>query len=128
MNAPAATAARNWTAPRKGLGMSVVIGALVLVALLLTAHAWGWLPRSGGETTEDAYVRGRTAVIAPQVSGYVVEVLVKDYRRVEAGDVLVRIDDRSYKAKVEQAQANLEVAQANLANNEQARSSSIAAL
>ena len=81
-----------------------------------------------GETTKDAYVRDRTTIIAPQVSGYVVEVLVRDYRRVNAGEVLVRIDDRSYAAKVKQAQANFDAAVANLANNAQADSSSRAAL
>jgi multidrug resistance efflux pump len=99
-----------------------------VAALLLIARAWGWLPLSADETTDNAYVRGRTTVIAPQVSGYVVEVPVKDYRRVRAGDVLVRIDDRSYTAKVELARANLDAARANLANNDQAHSSSIAAL
>jgi len=126
MNAPAATPSAHWKAPKKGLAMMLAIGVLVFVALILIARAWGWL--STGEITEDAYVRGRTTVIAPQVSGYVVEVLVKDYWRVRAGDVLVRIDDRSYTAKVEQTRANLDAARANLANNAQAHSSSIAAL
>ena len=131
MNEPAPAAAANpnhWTAPRKN---TVTIGLIVLIALIalvLIARAWGWLPFLAEETTDDAYVRGRTAVIAPQVSGYVVEVLVKDYRRVQAGDVLVRIDDRSYAAKVEQARASLDAAVANLANNAQAHSSSHAAL
>jgi len=40
----------------------------------------------------------------------------------------VRADDRSYAAKVEQARASLQAAQANLTNNAQAHSSSVAAL
>jgi multidrug resistance efflux pump len=129
MSTPAtATTPNHWTPPRKGRTVVIVIVVLVVVALLAVARAWGWLPFSSGETTEDAYVRGRTTVIAPQVSGYVVEVLVRDYQRVHAGDVLVRIDDRSYAAKVEQARANLQAAMASLANNEQAHSSSLAAL
>lgn len=128
MNTPAEMPPSHWTAPKKGLITTIFITVLAMLALLLIARAWGWLPFAAGETTEDAYVRGRTAVIAPQVSGYVVEVLVKDYRRVKAGDILVRIDDRSYTAKVEQARANLDAAQANLANNAQAHFSSIAAL
>jgi multidrug resistance efflux pump len=129
MNTPSAeTTPGHWTPPRKGAVQTAFIVIIVLVALFSIARAWGWLPLSAGETTENAYVRGRTTVIAPQVSGYVVEVLVKDYRRVRAGDILVRIDDRSYKAKVEQAQANLDAAHANLANNAQAYSSSKAAL
>jgi multidrug resistance efflux pump len=129
MNTPAAVPTPgHWTPPRKGAVQTIFIILIVLIALLSIARAWGWLPLMSGETTEDAYVRGRTTVIAPQVSGYVVEVLVKDYRRVKGGDVLVRIDDRSYAAKVKQAQANLDAAVANLANNAQAYFSSKAAL
>lgn len=117
-----------WTPPRRGAKQTVFVVLIVLIALLAIARAWGWLPLSPGETTEDAYVRGRTTVIAPQVSGYVVEVPVKDYRRVRADDILVRIDARSYAAKVEQAHANVDAALANLANNAQADASSKAAL
>ena len=128
MSTPSAAPAPNWTPPRKGAVQTVVIVVIVLIALLSIARAWGWLPLLSGEITEDAYVRGRTTVIAPQVSGYVVQVLVKDYRRVQAGEVLALIDNRSYAAKVKQAQANLDAAVANLANNAQAYSSSRAAL
>ena len=127
MNTPAHAPAQ-WSPPKRRPWMTAVIVVIVLVALLAIARAWGWLPVLSGETTDNAYVRGRTAVIAPQVSGYVVDVPVQDYQRVKAGDVLVRIDDRTYAAKVEQARASLQAAQANLANNAQAHSSSEAAL
>jgi multidrug resistance efflux pump len=129
MNAPVPPPGpAHWTPQRRSPAATVVIVLIALVALLAIARAWGWLPFRGGEVTEDAYVRGRTTVIAPQVSGYVVEVLVQDYRQVHAGDILVRIDDRTYRAKVEQARASLAAAVANLANNAQAHSSSEAAL
>src|SRR5262249_6244756 len=76
-------------------------------------HLW---PFGGVEITENAYVRGRTAVVAPQVSGYVTDVAVKDYEFVHAGQVLVRIDDRIYAARVAAAEANVESAFAGLAN------------
>jgi multidrug resistance efflux pump len=117
-----------WTPPRRRLWMTVLIVVVAAIALLAIARAWGWFSLQGGETTENAYVRGRTTVIAPQVSGYVVEVLARDYQHVKAGDVLVRIDNRTYAAKVEQSRANLQAAKANLANNAQAHSSSVAAL
>jgi RND family efflux transporter MFP subunit len=68
------------------------------------------------ETTENAFVRGLTMVISPQVSGYVSAVEVKDFEKVRAGQVLVRIDDRIYKARVAAAQANLEAQIAALAS------------
>ena len=127
MNSPA-PASPPWVPPRRRLLATIAIGIIVLVAVLAIARAWGWFSLRSGETTENAYVRGHTTVIAPQVSGYVIEVVARDFQRVMAGDVLVRIDDRMYAAKVEQARAGLQAAQANLANNAQANSSSKAAL
>jgi multidrug resistance efflux pump len=54
--------------------------------------------------------------VAPQVSGYVVAVEVRDYEQVHAGQALVRIDDRIYKARVAAARANLSAQIAGLAN------------
>jgi multidrug resistance efflux pump len=117
---------------RPGPRHSVVIVAVVLLALaavLAILAAWGLPPFGlGSESTDNAYVRGRTALIAPQVSGYVVAVLVKDYAQVSAGQILVRVDDLTYRARVEQARANVEAAEANLANNVQAHASRVAAI
>ncbi|HEY0339453.1 MAG TPA: HlyD family secretion protein [Steroidobacteraceae bacterium] len=67
-------------------------------------------------------------MIAPQVSGYVVEVRVGDYQSVLKAAVLVRVDDSVYRARVEQARATLAAAEATLANNVQARASGAASL
>jgi multidrug resistance efflux pump len=89
---------------------------------LLVLYAWRLPPfRTPVESTEDAYVRGSVTVIAPKVDGYVAEVAVQDFATVAAGQVLVRLDDRNYVQRVEQARANLAVQEANLANNEQTR-------
>lgn len=69
--------------------------------------------------TDNAYVRGQITVLAPQVSGYVGEVLVQDFERVAAGQALVRIDDRIYQQKVHAAQAQLDGAKAQLDNASQ---------
>ena len=122
--APAAASAATWHPPRKSLLVVVLIVLLALVAILLILYAWHLPPFTGTlESTENAYVRGRTTVVAPQVSGYVVEVGVTDYSTVQAGQVLVRIDDRIYAARVEQARANLDAQLAALNNNEQAHAS-----
>ncbi|QCP84059.1 HlyD family secretion protein [Alcaligenes faecalis] len=67
-------------------------------------------------------------VLAPQVSGYVSEVLVQDFERVQAGQPLVRIDERIYKEKLHQAQAQLDAALAELANLDQAQAQNRASL
>ncbi|WP_340313645.1 HlyD family secretion protein [Rhizorhabdus argentea] len=103
--------------------------ALAIATVLAILAAWD-LPPFGGriEKTDNAYVRGRTTVIAPQVSGYVAAVLVKDYEYVQRGQVLVLIDDVTYRARVAQSQATLDTQIAALANSRQARMSRVAGL
>jgi RND family efflux transporter MFP subunit len=95
----------------------VLIVLLAAGALIAVLAAWNLPPFAGGrEKTDNAYVRGLTMSVAPQVSGYVVGVEIKDYEQVHAGQVLARIDDRIYKARVAAARANLSAQQAGLAN------------
>ena len=106
-----------------------LVASVAVAAVLATLAAWGLPPFRGPiQSTDNAYIRGRTTVIASQVSGYLTEVSVHDYQHVTAGQVLSRIDDRIYRARVEQAQANLAAAVANLNNNAQARASRAATL
>ena len=101
---------------------SGAVAAVAIAALLLALYAWRLPPfDSPLQMTEDAYVRGSVTIVAPKVDGYVAEVAVQDFERVSAGQVLVRLDDRNYRDKLEQARANLHVQEANLANLEQTR-------
>lgn len=91
-----------------------------LVGLSLVLYAWRLPPfTSSIEMTDNAYVRGYVTTLSPQVSGYVVDVPVRDYQQVRAGDVVVRIDDRIYRQKLEQAEATLDSQKAALANSHQ---------
>jgi multidrug resistance efflux pump len=100
------------------------IAALLIAAVAAILYAWQ-LPPFGGryEQTDNAYVRGQTTVISPQVSGYVAEVPVRDFENVGAGQVLIRIEDSIYDAKVAQARANVLTQMANLQNSDQAQRS-----
>jgi membrane fusion protein, multidrug efflux system len=68
------------------------------------------------ETTDDAYVKADSTIIAPKVSGYTSEVLVADNEPVKAGQVLARIDDRDFKAALNQAHADVAAAEASVRN------------
>ena len=69
----------------------MAVGA-ILIGVLVALFAWGLPPFAGGdETTNNAYVRGRTTVVSPQVAGYLVDVPVVDFQRVEKGELLARI-------------------------------------
>ena len=128
--APAAEAPkRGWAPPRAGRGVTALFVVFALAGVALVLWAWGLAPFSSAvQTTDDAYVRGQTTVIAPQVSGYVVEVLVQDYQQVHAGDVIARIDDRIYRQRVEQAKAQLAAQNASLSNSQQSQRSASAQL
>jgi len=62
------------------------------------------------------------------VSGYVTAVAVRDFEDVRTGQVLVRIDDRIYRQRVEQAAAQVAGQQATLANSQQTARSRQASL
>lgn len=100
---------------------SVLLMALVaLLGIFAILYAWQlWPFTSAVAITENAYVRGQITVLAPQVAGYVVEVAVQDFERVEKGQVLVRIDDRQYRQRVEQRRAELAARRFELENLEQ---------
>tara|TARA_R110000787_G_scaffold26080_1_gene73039 strand:+ start:8254 stop:9405 length:1152 start_codon:yes stop_codon:yes gene_type:complete len=99
----------------------LVLGILVIFAgVLIALFSWGLTPfNSGNQTTNNAYVRGMTTVISPQVSGYLTEVPVKDFERVKKGQLLARIDPAPYRQRLQQGQANTAAQRANLANSQQ---------
>jgi membrane fusion protein (multidrug efflux system) len=68
------------------------------------------------ETTDDAYVKADYTTIAPKVSGYIAEVLVRDNERVQAGQVLARIDPRDFRTALDRARADVEAATAAVRN------------
>lgn len=98
----------------------LVIFLLIFSSVLLILKVWSIGPfNTSIEKTDNAYVRGKMTVLSPQVSGYISEVLVDDFQYVEANQPLIRIDDRIYSQKVFQAQAELDIALAELATLEQ---------
>ena len=68
------------------------------------------------ESTDDAYVKADSTIIAPKVSGYSAQVLVGDNQKVRAGQVLARIDDRDFKAALDQARADVAAGEASVRN------------
>lgn len=68
------------------------------------------------ESTDDAYVKADSTIIAPKVSGYIAEVLVDDNETVKPGQVLARIDDRDFRTALKQASADVAAAEAAIHN------------
>ncbi len=108
--APAAPPAR----PRPRIARIAIPFALAIAAAVWGTH-W-WTVGRFVEDTDDAYVGGDVTVIASKVAGYVQTVNVADNQVVHRGDLLVKIDDRDYRAAVAKADAAVAAARALLVN------------
>lgn len=103
--------------------------AIGLVGVLVILYAWQLPPFTRHtQFTDNAYMRGQTTFISPQVNGYITEVPVQDFTQVKKGDLIMQIDDRIYRQKVHQSQAQLAMKIAALNNNIQQRKSAEAVI
>ncbi|WP_223193111.1 MULTISPECIES: HlyD family secretion protein [Psychrobacter] len=110
----------GWSPKKKSVFNLVLLIAFIIIGVGLILYAWRLPPFTPTiQKTDNAFIKGQTTIISPQVSGYVTEVAVQDFAQVKAGDLLVKIDDRSFRQQLEQAQANIEVALTNRSSNEQ---------
>jgi membrane fusion protein (multidrug efflux system) len=91
------------------------VAACVLVVAVIGGLLY-WLSVRDYESTDDAFVAARSFSIAPKVAGYITEVPVTDNQHVNAGDLLAKVDDRDYRIAVDQARAQVAVAEANITN------------
>ena len=65
------------------------------------------------ESTDDAYVGGNVTPISPHVAGFVAQILVADNDYVRAGQLLIRLDDRDFRAAADHANAIVAAATGN---------------
>jgi RND family efflux transporter MFP subunit len=91
-----------------------VLVTVVVVALAVSAGWLIWQNYFLTPWTRDGRVRANIVQIAPDVSGIVTEVLVKDNQAVKRGDVLLVIDPARYHLAVSQAEANVRGAASDL--------------
>jgi membrane fusion protein (multidrug efflux system) len=103
--------------PRISVKRLLMLGVASLAVL---GGAWFghdyWVHGRFIESTDDAYVGGDVTVIAPKVAGFIAQVAVTDNQAVHEGDLLLKIDDRDYRAALAKAVAAVAGQQATLAN------------
>jgi len=115
----------GWSPKKKSYLNLAFLIVLIVIGVALILYAWKLPPFTPTtQQTNNAFVKGQTTIISPQVSGYVTQVAVEDFANVKAGDLLIKIDDRTFQQQLEQAQANTEVAVTNRATNDQDTQSS----
>ena len=121
MSSVALERAAVYVPPKRDLKRGLRRLALAVPVLAIGAggvwygHDW-WTAGRFIESTDDAYVGGDITVIAPKVAGLIAEVAVTDNQVVHAGDLVVKLDDRDYRAALAKAEGAVAAAQATLAN------------
>jgi len=93
------------------------VGLACFVVLAAAGYScYWWTVGSYFQGTDDAYVGGDVTPISPHIAGFIAEIAVVDNQRVEAGQLLIRLDDRDTRAGVAHAEAALGQRQATLAS------------
>jgi membrane fusion protein (multidrug efflux system) len=102
---------------RKAIKRAALGLALALGIAAAADFGYGYLTTGRYlESTDDAYVKADSTIVSPKVSGYIAQVLVGDNQPVRAGQLLARIDDRDFKAALDQTHADVAASEAAIRN------------
>ncbi len=89
----------------------LVVAIIIVGVLLFYWHSTFF------EDTDDAQINGHLIQVSSRINGTVVSVPVDENQLVKAGDTIVELDPRDYQTAVQQDEANLAAAVANLQSN-----------
>jgi len=92
--------------PKRSRRLVFSIMSVILLSLLFLGIRRWWFGRSH-VSTDNAQVDGHIVPILPKVGGYVAEVRVEENHEVKAGDTLVVLDDRDFRSRLAQTEADL---------------------
>jgi membrane fusion protein (multidrug efflux system) len=107
--APAAAGRAPAAPPRRGGRKPALLAVVALAVLAVLGYGTRqYLYGRAHVTTDNAQVEGHITPVLPRVGGYVSQVRVQDNQAVKAGDTLVVLDDRDLRARLAQADAELE--------------------
>jgi membrane fusion protein (multidrug efflux system) len=93
----------------------IALAAVAGIGVAKFSYDW-WTTGRFTQTTDDAFVGGDVTVIAPKVAGFISQLAVTDNQAVHAGDLLLKLDDRDYRAALAKAEAAVSLAKAALVN------------
>lgn len=86
---------------------------IVVLAVIVVAGVFFWWRSTYSEDTDDAQVNGHLIQVSSRIAGQVIEVDVNENQKVDAGQVIAKLDPRDFQVAVENAQAALGTAEAN---------------
>jgi membrane fusion protein, multidrug efflux system len=102
--------------PSLGSKRLLLAAGMALIGIAAWAGWYWWTTGRFIESTDDAYVGGEVTTLSSRVVGFIETVAVTDNQPVKAGDLLVKIEDRDYRAQLARAEASMAAQQATLAN------------
>ncbi|MBV9835134.1 MAG: HlyD family secretion protein [Alphaproteobacteria bacterium] len=101
--------------PRRRSRRSLARAVMWLLPVVAVAIGlWVYLASGRYVGTDNAYVKGDRVLVAPEIAGVVIEVLVQENQPVTKGQLLFRLDDSPYKLALAKAEAELESAIAEI--------------
>ncbi len=98
--------ATNGNGNGKRRRLLLTIAAVFVIAGIAWLTLW-WFVFSLREVTDDAYVNGNQVIVSSQIPGTVVTILADDTQRVDAGQVLVKLDPTDTDLALAKAQSAL---------------------
>ena len=99
----------------------IVLGVAALLLFLIAGRWTLWQGNRSDQKTDDAYVRADQTPLSTRVSSTVRAVNVGDFQAVQAGQVLVELNDEDYRAVLAQAEAALAASEAQYATSQSAK-------
>ena len=99
----------------------IVLGVAALLLFLIAGRWTLWQGSRSDQKTDDAYVRADQTPLSTRVSSTVRAVNVGDFQAVQAGQVLVELNDEDYRAVLAQAEAALAASEAQYATSQSAK-------
>ena len=103
------TGTKTESPKRSRMPIYVVSG---IVGLCLIIGIGWWLYARQFEKTDDAFIEGNISLVTPKIGSHVQKIHIEENQFVKKGDLLIELDSREAEAKVEQARALLQTAQA----------------
>src|SRR4051812_19986243 len=92
---------------------AILAGVVAVVLVGIGAYV---MATAGQESTDDAQVMSDMVPIGTRVPGQIVQIAIQENQTVKKGDLIARLDDADYAAKVKQAEAELASAKAQAAS------------
>lgn len=88
--------------------LRLILAVALVIGLVIGVRYWLFV--KSHVSTENAQITSDVVQVAPQISGMVQSVIVKDNQLVKNGELIATIDDSTFRAAVDEAKANLAVA------------------